>query len=210
MAWYPLEPGWRVPARFEPATDGESVAIVNQLGDVAETPAAGRLRFRLHGAGHALLATWKGEDLFVNLRDAGSGPENYGAGRFLDVSAPDPSTPDETWLDLHRLYHSPFATCPLPPLENRLPFVVRAGGADGVAPTPRSGHGGAGLLYPRASCVHASSAASASAASTRNGVPCRNASTRCCACSSYGSSVGIGTSRSAPSAPVSTSRPDAP
>ncbi|MEX2500856.1 MAG: DUF1684 domain-containing protein [Trueperaceae bacterium] len=133
VAWYPLEPGWVVPARFEPATDGETVPVVNQLGDVMQTPAAGRLRFRLQGTEHALLATWKGESLFVNLRDAGSGPESYGAGRFLDVAAPDSAAANgATVLDLQRLHHppcahTPFATCPLPPLENRLPFVVRAG-----------------------------------------------------------------------------------
>lgn len=75
------------------------------------------------------LATWAGDRLFVILRDAGSGPESYGAGRYLSVTAP---TGGGTWLDFHRLHHppcvyTPFATCPLPPLQNRLPFVVRTG-----------------------------------------------------------------------------------
>ncbi len=129
VAWYPVEPGWVVPARFEPAAVGETVPVVTMQGDVLETPAAGRLRFRLGGGDQALLATWAGDDLFVSLRDAGSGPESYGAGRYLTVAAPVGET---TRIDFHRLHHppcahSPFATCPLPPLENRLPFVVRAG-----------------------------------------------------------------------------------
>lgn len=129
VAWYPLESGWVVPAAFVPAGHEERVPIVTVQGHVQERPAAGRLRFRLHDEEHTLLATWAGEDLFVMLRDAGSGPESYGAGRYLRVAAPVNGT---TWLDFHRTYHPPcahtsFATCPLPPLENRLPFVVRAG-----------------------------------------------------------------------------------
>lgn len=129
VAWYPLEPGWVVPAAFEPATDDETVPIVTVQGDVREQAAAGRLRFRLQGEEHRLLATWAGKELFAMLRDAGSGPESYGAGRYLRAPAPVDGT---TWLDFQRLYHPPcahseFATCPLPPLENRLPFVVRAG-----------------------------------------------------------------------------------
>jgi uncharacterized protein (DUF1684 family) len=45
------------------------------------------------------------------------------------VDAPDG---DRTWIDFHRAHHppcahTPYATCPLPPLENRLPFPVTAG-----------------------------------------------------------------------------------
>lgn len=129
VAWFAPEPGWRRPARFEPAADGETVAIVNVLGDVAEVPAAGRLRFELAGRAHALLATWTGDRLFVNFRDATNGATTYGAGRFLTVDAP---VDGAAVLDFHRAHHppcahTPYATCPLPPLENRLAVAVEAG-----------------------------------------------------------------------------------
>ncbi len=129
VGWFPVEPGWRVAAQFEPADPDERVAIVNLLGDVAEVPAAGRLRFDRGGGPHTLLATWAGERLFVNFRDTTNGATTYGAGRFLTVDAP---TAGRAWLDFHRAHHppcahTPYATCPLPPLENRLPFPVRAG-----------------------------------------------------------------------------------
>jgi uncharacterized protein (DUF1684 family) len=129
VGWFPIEPGWRVPARFEPAAPDERVAIVNLLGDAAEVPAAGRVRFEHAGTHHALLATWAGERLFVNFRDATNGATTYGAGRFLTL---DPPEDGRVWLDFHRAHHppcahTPFATCPLPPLENRLPFAVTAG-----------------------------------------------------------------------------------
>ncbi|MFN2322022.1 MAG: DUF1684 domain-containing protein [Trueperaceae bacterium] len=129
VGWFAATPGWRVPARFEPAAPDERVAIVNVLGDALELPAAGRLRFEHAGETHALLATWSGERLFVNFRDATNGTSTYGAGRFLTV---DPPTGNRAWLDFHRAHHppcahTPYATCPLPPLENRLAFAVTAG-----------------------------------------------------------------------------------
>lgn len=129
VGWFPAEPGWRVPARFEPAASDERVPIVNLLGDVSEVPAAGRLLFEHGGAAYALLATWSGERLFVNFRDATNGATTYGAGRFLTIDSPDGG---RAWLDFHRAHHppcahTPYATCPLPPLENRLPFAVTAG-----------------------------------------------------------------------------------
>jgi uncharacterized protein len=129
LAWYPPSPDWRLAARFEPASDGERVPVVNVLGDVEEVPAAGRLRFEHDGAEHALVATWAGERLFVNFRDAGSGSETYAAGRFLIVPSPHEGG---AFLDFNRAHHppcahTPHATCPLPPLANRLPFVIRAG-----------------------------------------------------------------------------------
>lgn len=127
--WFEVAPGWRVPARFEPAAADERMAIVNALGDALEVPAAGRLRFEHDGTPHALLATWSGERLFVNFRDATNGASTYGAGRFLTV---EPPAGRHAWLDFHRAHHppcahTPYATCPLPPLENRLPFPVTAG-----------------------------------------------------------------------------------
>jgi uncharacterized protein (DUF1684 family) len=129
VGWFPVEAGWRVPARFVPAAPDERVAIVNVLGDVTEVPAAGRLQFEHAGAAHGLLATWSGERLFVNFRDATNGAQTYGAGRFLTVDAPEG---DRAWLDFHRAHHppcahTPYATCPLPPLENRLSIAVTAG-----------------------------------------------------------------------------------
>lgn len=129
VGWFGVAPGWLVPARFEPAGPDERVAIVNVLGDAVELPAAGRLRFEHAGATHGLLATWSGERLFVNFRDATNGITTYGAGRFLMIEAP---KEDLAMVDFHRAHHppcahTPYATCPLPPLENRLPFPVVAG-----------------------------------------------------------------------------------
>jgi len=132
---FPYAPGFRVRARFEPATEGETLAIVNVLGQEVAEPLAGRLRFALAGRELALLATWAGpspaDGLSVMLRDATSDEgTSYGAGRYLEVTAPEAG--GETWLDFNHAYTPPcgytdFATCPLPPTANELPIAITAG-----------------------------------------------------------------------------------
>ncbi len=66
--------------------------------------------------------------MFFVFRDRTSGRETYGAGRFLKV----PAGRRAHHLDFNFAYSPPcaftaFATCPLPPPENWLPFAVPAG-----------------------------------------------------------------------------------
>lgn len=130
VGWYDVQRGWTVRAALEPCDPDLTVSIVNILGDVMEVKPAGWLTFDLCDQPCRLLATGKpGAGLFVHFRDAGSGKESYGTGRFLSA----PSARDGvTILDFHRAFHPPcahteFGTCPLPPLVNRLPFEVTAG-----------------------------------------------------------------------------------
>jgi uncharacterized protein (DUF1684 family) len=74
------------------------------------------------------------KDLFFILRDATSRTETYGAGRFLYTDLPDHglNQPGELWLDFNRAEnppcaYTPFATCPLPPPQNRLQVAIPAG-----------------------------------------------------------------------------------
>ena len=69
------------------------------------------------------------KQLFFILRDQTSGKETYGAGRFLDADWPQDGI---AILDFNKAYSppcafTPFATCPLPPRENRLPVRIAAG-----------------------------------------------------------------------------------
>ena len=132
---FPYDAAFRVVARFEPAAEGESLPIVNVLGQEIAEPLAGRLRFTLAGQELVLRATWAGstpeEGYSVMLRDATSDEgTSYGAGRYLEVEAADAN--GETHLDFNYAYTPPcgytdFATCPLPPEENTLPVAITAG-----------------------------------------------------------------------------------
>ena len=66
---------------------------------------------------------------FVPFRDATSGNETYGAGRYLDV---DPNPDGSVTLDFNFAYNPLCAyndaySCPLPPVENWLSVPIRAG-----------------------------------------------------------------------------------
>ena len=79
-----------------------------------------RVAFPGHGPG----------DLLVLFTDATSGVTTYAANRSVSVPAPDAE--GRTVIDFTRATNLPcaytdFATCPLPPAENRLPFAVEAG-----------------------------------------------------------------------------------
>jgi uncharacterized protein len=134
VAWFEPRPGWVAIATVAAGAAGATLPVVNLLGDVVETPVAAWLTFELAGGRHRLVATAAGEGLFVNFRDATSGVTTYGAGRFLLVDAP---RAGRARLDFHRAHHppcahTPHATCPLPPLANRLPIAVMAGERDPV------------------------------------------------------------------------------
>jgi uncharacterized protein (DUF1684 family) len=129
---FDYDPRRSVPARLEPAVPGTTLAVADVAGGRDEMPLAGTLRFEMAGAEHSLLAVRDDEthDLFVMFRDATSGRETYGGGRFLHVAMPDAS--GATRIDFNRAYnppcgYTPYATCPVPPPENRLPLAVKAG-----------------------------------------------------------------------------------
>ncbi len=128
---YPVDPAWRVDARLEPGGPDETFSVPDVLGDVEEEPLAGTVAFERDGATHRIKAMDGGDgQLWLVFGDATNGEATYGGGRFLYT---DPPTPDgRVIVDFNRAYNppcvfSPYATCPLPPEENRLPIRIEAG-----------------------------------------------------------------------------------
>ncbi len=130
--YYPADRKWVVNARFEPYEPPKRVPILNVLGMETEENAPGTLAFEVDGREYRLQALKeKGEEqFFIIFADQTSGKETYGAGRYLYA---DPPTADgRVKLDFNRAYSPPcaftrYATCPLPPAQNRLPVRVEAG-----------------------------------------------------------------------------------
>jgi uncharacterized protein (DUF1684 family) len=86
--------------------------------------------FRRDGREYRLEALEAEDGLFLIFADRTSGHGSYGPGRYLDAPAPDAR--GHVRLDFNRAYNPPcaftsFATCPLPPPENRLDLAIRAG-----------------------------------------------------------------------------------
>ena len=75
--------------------------------------------------------------LFLLFRDATSGTESYGLGRFVYAPLPDERgrlTIDFNLAMLPGCAFTVFATCPIPPKENRLAIPVRAGEREYLGP----------------------------------------------------------------------------
>jgi uncharacterized protein (DUF1684 family) len=127
---WPVDPAWRIDARFEPSP-GRMVAVPDVLGFIEEEESPGEVVFDVDGRQHGLQALPGGPngELWLVFGDATNGIETYGGGRFLYTAAPVDGSVE---VDFNRAYNppcvfSPFATCPLPWPENRLPIRVEAG-----------------------------------------------------------------------------------
>ena len=132
LEYYPTNPKWRVEARFEPYQPQKIIPITNVLSMTDDEISPGALVFEVDGTTYRVDPILeKGEtDLFVIIADETTGKETYGAGRYLYVSPPDNA--GKVVIDFNKAYSPPcaftnYATCPLPPPQNRLPFRIEAG-----------------------------------------------------------------------------------
>ncbi len=135
LEYFPFDPGWIIDARFEPYQPAKDVVILNVLAMEVPMVSPGALVFR-HGDQEfwidALLEDPAAEQLFLMFTDGTSGRQTYGAGRFLYVPRP---AGDTVRVDFNRAYNPPcafslYATCPLPPPQNRLSVPIEAGELD--------------------------------------------------------------------------------
>lgn len=129
-AWFPVDESYRVQGRFVAHEPGQKIAIEDVIGLTTPMDNPGRVEFVLHGQPLSLEALdgGSGKVWFV-FRDATSGVSTYGASRFLTAPVDDQGIVD---LDFNQAYHPPcaftnYATCPLPPRENRLTIAIEAG-----------------------------------------------------------------------------------
>ncbi len=129
--YFPIDPSWRVEARWVAFERPREVMIRNILGQEEPALIPGKAVFEREGKTFELLPLVEGADepLMFVISDATSGEETYGAARFVYA---DPPRSGKLVLDFNEALNPPcaftsFATCPLPPKENRLPIAVRAG-----------------------------------------------------------------------------------
>jgi uncharacterized protein (DUF1684 family) len=130
LRYFPEDPAWRITAKFVPAP--RRIPILNVLGQTEPMACPGYAEFTVAGRKlrlYPVLEAPGAKTLFFIFRDLTSGKETYGAGRFLYTELP---SEGRVVLDFNRAQNPPcaftaYATCPLPPRENRLPIRVPAG-----------------------------------------------------------------------------------
>ncbi|MEM9291933.1 MAG: DUF1684 domain-containing protein [Acidobacteriota bacterium] len=127
---FPMDPQWRIVARWEAFEEPKTLEIPNVLGGVFEESSPGAAVFEIDGQEYRLEPTGSPDDeLFFVFGDTTNGKSTYGGGRFLYAGPP-----QDGWivLDFNRTYSppctfSPYATCPLARPEAKLPIAVEAG-----------------------------------------------------------------------------------
>lgn len=138
-SWYPVQPEYRLPARFRQAEAARTIQIPDVLGDSTEETVLGEIQFEFEGTRFSLHALEAGEGrALVLFGDETNGRGTYPGGRFLVVDLADG---ERVWLDFNRAYNppcafTPYATCPLPPPVNRLPVEIAAGERHISSPHP--------------------------------------------------------------------------
>ena len=129
LHWFPVREDLRVTARFVPFEQGHTIAIPNILGETENEPSPGYVVFSLNGKEYRLEPVLEGDRLFFIFRDETSAKETYGSGRFLYTELPKDG---KVVLDFNKAENppcafTPYATCPLPPRQNRMAVRVEAG-----------------------------------------------------------------------------------
>jgi uncharacterized protein (DUF1684 family) len=132
LEYFPPDPKWRLTAKFAPYNPPKKIAITNVLGMTSDEISPGALVFAVNGKEYRVdpILEQGEKDLFLIIKDQTSRDLTYPAARYLYAKPPGPD--GTTVVDFNRAYNppcafTPYATCPLPPRQNVLPFRIEAG-----------------------------------------------------------------------------------
>ena len=132
MEYYPIDPKWRVEARLEAYHPPKRIPITDVTGMTQDNISPGALVFTIDGKEHRLdpILEEGSDEYFIIFKDETSKDTTYQAGRYLYAKKPGPD--GKVIVDFNKAYNppcvfTPYATCPLPPQQNRLPVRIEAG-----------------------------------------------------------------------------------
>lgn len=128
---YPADDKWRIEARFEPYDPPHEIVVPTGVGTMEKQKSPGAVVFSVNDVPGRLDVVQEPDSdaLFIVFGDATNGKDTYGTGRFLYAKPP---RDGRVTLDFNKAYNppcafTPYATCPLPPPQNRLALKVEAG-----------------------------------------------------------------------------------
>ena len=137
LNWYDPDPQFSVEATWTPYTPQRIEKIPTVIGTTLDLPAPGVAEFTLAGQTFTLepvLETPDAKTLLFIVSDQTGKQTTYAGGRYLHEPFPDHGLdrPGKLILDFNRLENSAcayttYASCPLPPIKNRLPIAIEAG-----------------------------------------------------------------------------------
>ena len=129
LTWYPIDPSWRIRAKFTAWDTPHTLAFTNTIGQRETEQSPGYVTFTKDGKEFRLEPMLDDGKLFFVFRDLTSGKTTYGASRFLYT---EPAKDGFAVLDFNQAENPPcaftaYATCPLPAPQNRLNLAIEAG-----------------------------------------------------------------------------------
>jgi uncharacterized protein (DUF1684 family) len=131
LDYWPVDAGWKVQGKYVAHEPGRTMDVASIIGTIEPADNPGLVEFQRDGQTYRIEAIDEGDGrLFLVFADRTNGHGSYGAGRFLYAEKPDAS--GKVVIDFNQSYNPPcaftaFATCPLPPPENRLDVAITAG-----------------------------------------------------------------------------------
>ena len=133
LVYFEPDPAFRFEAKLARYPTESSVMMTASTGVRQLFNREGRFDLVLAGQPLRLQAYQSAEredrNLFIPFKDATSGKETYGAGRYLDMKVEH----DDNYLVDFNYAYNPYCAyaetyvCPLPPVENWLRVAIRAG-----------------------------------------------------------------------------------
>jgi len=135
LLYFPPDREYAVNARLIMLPDPDEIEMLTSRDLKKTFYRYAKIEFQLAGEAHELsafksdLAGEGSGQLFIPFRDATTGRETYGAGRFLEIEEP---TEEHFILDFNRAFnplcnYSPAYNCAIPPRENHLEVAIKAG-----------------------------------------------------------------------------------
>jgi uncharacterized protein (DUF1684 family) len=140
LRFYPVRERYRVQARVELVSGSPEFDMETHSGKKQRYRNYAKAQFTLEGKQCTLhlyqnvrLSAQPGKqnDLFLPFNDLTNYAQTYGGGRYLDLSISDIKNGELT-IDFNKAYNPYCAfkggySCPIPPVENRLPLKIEAG-----------------------------------------------------------------------------------
>ena len=130
LSYFPENDALVIKARIDRNVQPGIVHMETTKGEQQDYRRSGVAHFEVDGraAQVTLYASDSSHNLFLPFRDATSGKETYGGGRYLDLH----THGDDVLIDFNYAYnpncaYNPDWSCPLPPAENWLEVPIRAG-----------------------------------------------------------------------------------
>lgn len=129
LRYYPVNPEFCIKGEFIPYEQPKIITITDIIGSTYDVSHPGYVKFKVEDKECRLDAIAEGESLFFNFRDQTNGSETYPGGRMMLAEKDDDNL---VTLDFNLAYNPPcaytdYATCPIPPEENRLAVRIEAG-----------------------------------------------------------------------------------